>query len=313
MSILNVMNCAEAQGNTGVAECPVDVKLLSFIIKVPNGFELTEAQMATKETALAALIEAVNNDNPSLRAYPFPAQVTFTDNSTDPTFQTFGSGSLGLANEGVYDWMFQFTQGGLCLSNALRKFNGGSNQKFVVVDLQGNLYGTKVGTSLKGIPSHYIYTDKLKAATYTEVAVYAYRVNFMPRYFNEDIAFINLGYSELAAIEGLRNVNISLAVTPRVANVIKVRLKTGCSAVDLYTDYSTELAAVGNFRVSRNGAVVTITSVAVDANLGAFTITLDATDPDYNVAGPFVVNLAPVSVLAAAGVVGFEGLPLTVA
>lgn len=307
------MNCDAAQGNTGAAECPVDVKLLSFIIKVPNNFELTEAQLATKETALAALIAAVNNDNPSLRAYPFPEQVTFTDNSTDPTFQTFGSGSLALANEGVYDWMFQFTKGALCLSNQLRKFNGSSNQKFVVVDIQGNLYGTKVGTSLKGIPSHYIYTDKLKAATYTEVAIYAYRVNFMPRYFNENIAFINLGYAELAAIEGLRNVNVSLAVTPRVANVIVVKLKTGCSGVDMFEQYSDELAAAGNFVVTRNGANVDITSVAADANLKAFTITLDAVDPNYDAAGPFVVSLAPVSVLTAAGVMGFEGLPLIVA
>lgn len=307
------MNCDAAQGNTGVSECPVDVKLLSFIIKVPNNFELTEAQLATKETALAALIAAVNADNSALRAYPFPEQVTFTDNSTDPTFQTFGSGSLAPANDGVYDWMFQFTKGALCLSNQLRKFNASTNQKFLVVDLQGNLYGTKVGTSLKGIPSHYIYTDKLKAATYTEVAVYAYRVNFMPRYFNENIAFINLGYAELASIEGIKNVNISLAAA-RAANVIKVRLTTGCSGIDLYDEYSAEFAsAPENFVVTRNGAAITLTSVAVDANLKAFTLTLDAADPDYDAAGPFSVTLAPISVLTAAGITGYEGLSLTVA
>ncbi|KIO75577.1 hypothetical protein TH53_19760 [Pedobacter lusitanus] len=268
--------------------------------------------MASPETVMAALRAALINDNPSLRIYPFPVQVTFTDNSTDAAFQTFGSGSLAPVNDGMYDWTFQFTKGGLCLSNKLRKFNGNSNQKFLVVDGQGMLYGTKVGTSLKGIPANYIFTDKLKAATYETATIYAYRVNFMPTYFNENIAFLKLNLVDLLGLNGLQDIVISNAA-PRVTNVIKVKLTTGCAGIDMYDLYSTELAAVGNFVVTEAGKNITITSVAADPNSKSFTITLDATDPDYSVAGPFIVSTAPVSVLTAAGVVGYEGKPLTVA
>lgn len=312
MSILNTNVCVTDGANTGADNCPLDVKLFQFIIKVSNSFELTDADMESKETVMAALLAAINADNPLLRAYPFPPQVTFTDNSTDPAFQTFGSGAAAPANDGMYNWMFQFIKGGMCLSNKLRRFNGDTNAKFLVIDAAGNLYGTKVGTSLKGIPANYIYTDKVKAATYEAVAVYAYRVDFRPIYFNENLAFVNLNLADLLDLSGLQNIVPSL-VAARAANLFTVKLKSGCANTDLYDLYGAELADVTNFQVTEAGKVITITSVTQVPNSKGFLFTLDATDPDYTAGGPFILTGSTVTALAGNGVEGFEIQTLNIA
>lgn len=317
MSLLNTTACLVNGANTGVNECPLDFKLAQFIIKVPESFELTAAQMASKESIMAAIIAAISADLPSERIYPYPQQVAITDNSTDPAFQAFSSGSSAPANDGMYDWMFQFTKGALCLSNQLRKFNNDSNSHFLVVDANGNLYGTKVGTSLKGIPANYIYTDKFKMATYTEVTLYAYRVNFFPNYLNEDIAWVSLNLSELRALTGLKNINLT-QVGVRVAAAFKFKATAGCAGTDLYPQYSTEIAALdpADIIVTRNisgiETRVAVTSIAIDAAISGWTITLTVADPNYSATGPLTLTLPPVSDLTAAGVVGYESLSTTI-
>ena len=311
MSILNTIVCVAAGGNTGIPNCAFTFKNLKGGFLVPPSFELTEAQLASSATVMAALIAAINNDNPLERIYPLPETVTFTDATEDAVTQTLGYGAPVIVRDGKYNFTQQFIKGGNCVNKALQKFNEG-NYKWLGFDSAGVLIGTKSGTSLKGVPLDYFYAQPFRFNDGSNVAIFAYRLSFDPIYINQNVGFVPLDYAELSALNGLQNVNISLAA-PRAANVIKVRLTSGCDGTNLYDLYSTELAAVGNFVVTEAGANITITSVVVDANLKAFTITLDATDPDYTVGGPFIVNLAAVSVLTAAGVVGYEGLALTVA
>jgi len=308
MSILNQAPCLTDGSNTGSGDCPLDVKLLQFIIRVPKGVVLTASQMASKATALAALQALVVNNNKALRGYPYPPQVTFTDNSTDPAFQTFGSGSSAPSNDGMYNWMFQFTKGGACLSNKLRNFNSNSGGYFIVVDAAGNVYGTKVGNDLHSIPANYIYTDKLKVAAYDAVSVYAYRVDFRPNYFNENLAFVNLALSDLLALSGLQDIIPSQQGVAPVSNVFRVKLTTGCGGQDLYDLYSAELADPTNFvvRLAATGNQVDITSVTAEANTKSFIFTLNSSDPDYVAGGPFTVYGSTVSALAANDVVGYE-------
>lgn len=310
MSILNTIVCSAAGGNTGVADCSLSLKNILGGFLVPNSFELTEAQMADSVSLLAALSAAVNNDSPALRIYPLPENVGMTDNSEDVVTNTLGYGAAVPVRDGNYNLTFQYTRGGNCLNNSLRKFNGG-NYRFLGYDASGILFGTKVGTSLKGIPLDYFYAAPFKLNDGSNIAAFTYRLSFRPNYINEGLGFVALNVSDLLNINGLQNIVLRLAAA-RAVNVIKVKATTGCAGLDLADDYSDELAIVGNWVARRNGALVTITSVAFDANLKAFTLTLDAADPDYNAAGPFVVTLAPVSVLTAAGVVGYEGLSLLV-
>lgn len=311
MAILNTITCAAAGSNTGIPDCALTLKNVVGGFLVPNSFELTNTQLADSASVQAALLAAVNNNNPALRIYPLPEVVGITDNSEDPVTQTLGFGATVIVRDGKYNLTFQYTKGGNCVSNALTKFNNG-NYKYIGFDAQGVLFGTKVGTSLKGIPLDFFYNRPFKFNDGSNIAVYSYQISFNPNYINTGLGFLQMDLSVLQAYSGLLNVNLSLP-TIRVTNVIKVKANTGCSGADLYDLYATELAAVSAWVVTEAGKNITITSVAVDANLKAWTITLDATDPDYTVGGPFIVSLASVSVLTGLGVVGYESLPLTVA
>lgn len=311
MSILNTIVCVAAGGNTGIPNCAFTFKNLKGGFLVPPGFELTEAQLASSATVMAALIAAVNNDNPLERIYPLPETVTFTDATEDAVTQTLGYGAPVIVRDGKYNFTQQFIKGGNCVNKALQKFNEG-NYRWMGFDAAGVLIGTKVGATLKGVPLDYFYAQPFRFNDGSNVAIFAYRLSFDPIYINQNVGFVPLDYTELAALNGLQNVNISLAAA-RAANVIKVRLTSGCDGTNLFDLYETELADVTNFVVTEAGANITITSVVADTNLKAFTITLDAADPDYTVGGPFIVNLAATSVLAGNGVVGYEGIALTVA
>jgi len=311
MSILNNIVCSAAGGNTGIADCSLTLKNVVGGFLVPASFELTEAQLASKDAALAAILAAVNNDNPALRIYPLPETVTMTDNSEDVVLQTFGFGAQVPVRDGKYNLTFQYTKGGNCINNALQKFNSG-NYRYIGFDAAGVLFGTKVGTSLKGIPLDYFYAAPFKFNDGANVALFAYRLSFNPAYINSGLGFISLNVADLMAINGLQNIVFSL-VAPRAAGVFRLRATTGCAGTDLYSIYGDELADDTNFVVTRLGNAVTITSVAKDANTGSFLFTLDTTDPDYNAAGPFVVNTAAPSVLAGNGVEGYEGIAVTVA
>ncbi len=309
--MINQIVCTAAGSNTGIPDCALTLQNTVGGFLVPSAFELTAANLLTPEATLAALAAAAANDNPLLRIYPLPEFVGVTDNSEDVVLETYGYGAAVPVRDGNYNLTYRFTRGGNCVNNTLRSFNG-LNYKFIGIDAKGVLYGTKVGATLKGIPLDYFYAQPFKHNDGTATAVFALRISYKPVYINSSLGFIQLNLGDALNISGFLNINITLAAA-RATNVIKVKTLTGCGGVDLYDTYSASLVTAANWLVTENGANITITSVALDANLKAFTITLDATDPDYTVGGPFVVKLAAPSVLATNGVTGYEGIALTVA
>ena len=60
------------------------------------------------------------------------------------------------------------------------------------------------------------------------------------------------------------------------------------------------------------GALLTLTSVAYDANVQGWTLTLDATDPDYTAGAPVQVSLAGPTDLSVLLVKGYESNTITV-
>jgi hypothetical protein len=311
MSILNQAFCATAFGNTGLDSCYFTLGKIARDFLVPRGFELTAADLADGETALAKLVELAKADSLTERIFPLPEIAAVTDSSEDAVFQTLGAGFQVPIRAGNYNILNQYLAGGNCMNNALQKFKN-SSYRVIRLDEAGNLIGTKVGTSMKGIPLIFFFPYKFSFATDDAVAAFRYGIGFKPEYINESLGFIKLDFAGAMDIDGLHNAVLSLP-TARVTNVIKVKVTTGCSGIDLYDEYSAALAVASNWIVTEAGANITVTSVAVDANLKAFTITLTAADPDYNVAGPFVVSMAAPSVLETNGLPGYEGISLKVA
>jgi hypothetical protein len=311
MSILNNIKCAGAGANTGISECFLDIKNIVGGAIVPNDFELSAAQLASADTIMAALEADVNEDLPADRVYPLPEIVGVTDNTEDPVSQTLGYGDPVIVREGKYNFAYQFVRGGFCVNKALRKFNKKA-VKVILWDANGVIYGTiTTDKGLAGIPLTQFYARPPKINDGSNVTAYIYQITFSPNYLADDVAFVEVPLSQLQALNGLQNIALSPAAA-RATNVMKIKAFSGCEGLDLYDEYSTELASSALWNVTLNGANITLTSVVVDANLKAWTITMDATDPDYNVSGPFVVKLAAVSALSAAGVEGYESIPVTI-
>lgn len=308
MSIINTIVCSAAGGNTGIPDCAFTFKTLKGGFLVPSSFVLSEAQLSSKETIMAALLAAVNHDDPAQRIYPLPETVTFTDNTEDPVFQTFGLGGQAFVRDGKYNFLVQYTKGGNCISNALMKFNNG-NYRWLGFDAAGVLIGTKVGATMKGVPLEVFYARPFRMADGTNVALFAYMLSFDPNYINQNVAFVQLDYAEITeTLRGLENVNIT---GTRAVNVITAKLKKGCAGTDLYDMYDTEFAAVGNWVATMNGKVVALTGVVAVPASKAWAVTLNTADPNYVAGAPIILNLAAVSVLTAAGIIGLEGVPAT--
>lgn len=309
MSVLNKLDCATPTANTGVSDCALDIAAIAFGIAVPGNFEIPASQLATKELALAYLQNAVIENNQALRIFPLPKVFNFTDNSEDATFQTGSTGVNAFVRDGKYDWMFQFTEGGFCLLQEIQKLNG-SGKKYLFVDEAGVLFGTRTATNgLAGIPLNFFRALPWKANDGSNLAIYSYRINFNAAYVNYgNAAFIKFNFAEVASLNGLLNVALS-QLALRSAAVMQVGANVSCGGADLYEQYATELASVAAWTASIAGKTVTITSVVANPNLRGWTITLDATDPDYNANAPVLVNLSGPSDLDQLGVSGYAGIP----
>jgi len=302
---LNKIICLQAGGNTGTGQCVLTLGGIVGGFLVNSSFALTANDMLT-DTALLAALNTARLAPKTGRIYPLPAIVTPTDNSEDNVEQTFGYGGIATVREGKYNWMFQYVEGGICVSNALRKFNSQKNS-IIFFDQYGTLFGQKVGTTLKGIPLEMFWADKWRMNTGSEVMATSFRVVFDPKYANDMIGFIKTSDIDLASVKGLYNV----VLTPgtRAAGVLKATAIYGCGGDNLYDLYSAELAVVGAWVVTNTttGALVTISSVAVDTNIKGWTVTVDTADPDYTATiGGLTISLAAPAALAVLGVDGFE-------
>lgn len=307
--MINTYNCTQAGANTGIGDCPLVIDKITGVFLVGKDFELTAANLASDATLLAALMAAAVADDPALRLRPVHGIVDIADNTADATEQTFGYGSSVVVADGFYNWTFPFLKGGLCLLKALQEFNS-TDVRIIFYDSSGVLFGWKVGETLKGVPLNQFYANPWRPNTGAAVMITNFRVSMNPRYLNKEIGFVKVNSFSFEQIEGLQNV-ILKQTGVQAKPVYKITASTGCSGTSLYT-FSAEMAVPANW-IAKNattGALIAITSVAVDANISGWTVTLDAADPDYPVIGSIILQWAPPSVLAAAGVVGYESIPL---
>lgn len=311
MSVQNVAICAfNRTGNTGFGACVVDIGYIGAILFAPDNYKIPTTSVAGAITAIQA---DILNDNPALRLYPVSGLVQPTANDEAATIQTFNDGSKALVKEGFYDWTFQFVKGAFCLSFRLRMANG-LNRSFFLIDKNGRIYGTNTGDGMvTAIKPALAWTNPFKLNDGTKVTEYSTFINFDPTYLNDYPAFIdfknNGGFAFLSSLIGLQDV--TLAKISRAVAVLKVSAFTACGTVNLYTLYGATLASAGLWKAYADNAgapgnALTITSVATDANVQGYTVTIDTSDPDYTAGAPIWVSLAGPTELAVAVSAGYE-------
>lgn len=302
MNTINAIQCATNIKNTGVCDCPFDPKLIVGKIMIPKNRVLTQAEVDDIQATLEDLVQSAIAD----RIFPVQGFVAIVDGSEEPTFQTFGYGSQVPVREGKYIWTFQFVNGGVQLSNALRSFNGNSSYAELYIESTNKLIGTsKLDANgqpgLAGVPQEggYPYTYPWKANDGTNTTQYRTQSVFQPQYVNENIAFVDIPPTTylLSELEGLQQVNLVVVETDDTLDVVTIKAYDACGE-DLYDQFADELEEITAWVGTQDGADIVHTVAANDTLKGwdiSYT-TLDLTAGDiWELASPEILAAAPIT------------------
>ena len=313
---LNKIFCGSDVKNTGICECFFDPKLITGAIFVPKSKVFTSAELL--DAAIATTLLNATLAAQAARIYPFQPFESVTDNTEDPTRQTFGYGTVKTVREGKYNWAFQFLNGGLNLSNALRTFNGLIGKYAVIfIESQNTLIGTSKkdvndAWGLAGIPMSDIYTRPWRPSDGTNVTNYTTEFSFDPVYINEKIAFKKVSVDSylLSELMGLEEVKLTLVDATEGGTTIEVSAETDCGSTNFFDLYDSEMAQAVAWAVADSaGNAKTISGVVANSGPKTWTITISGdTLEDGD-----TVQFAPPATLAAApiNVVGYESDVLT--
>jgi len=304
--LINELACTQLFANTGYGQCNfIPDKIFGMWIVNPD-FVIKDSDLPSLQTFLT---NAARNANKGLRLRPVMGFVGAEDSSEDTVRQTLGYGTTSSVRDGAYAWMFQFVQGGTCLLKALRAIN--RQLPYVIfVDSSYNLIGTVKDGGLGGIPTSDYWADKWKLNTGADATTFGVYLSFDPTYINERLAFIQTQTIPNFDISGVRGVqDVLLNVVSSSASTIVVQLKDKCTgSLDFGALYSDELADPAAWSATTPAGVAQIiTAVAYNAATQNFTLTFS---PVRSTAT--LLNIADITALIGLGVIGYEGIQITV-
>lgn len=305
MTELNSIQCGETLRNTGQCGCPFDPKLIIGKIMIPVKRVLTKAELNDIQATLEGLVEAAK----SSRIYPVQGMAAITDNTEEPTFQTFGYGSSAPVKEGNYNWIFELPGIGVDNNNALRSFNGTSRYAEIYFDNKNRLIGTvkkdvNGDNGLAGVPQMggYPYTYPWKAGDGTNNASYRTQSVFLPQYVNENIAYFEVPMTTylLSELAGLVDIKLAIAEADEDADTVDVTGTTDCGATNLYELFADELDQDTAWIVKGSDGVVKAATVAKNDAINGWKLTYttdEVEDGDtITLAAPAVLAAAPINV-----------------
>lgn len=156
--ILNLIDCS-AQGilGTGTFGCRPYIKKTVSIWLTPQGFEYDSAQILDED--YTQLLQQQGN------LVVLKGVDTPTDQSSDDTIDESEDGIKQVANEGRYEFLFQF-QNGLYFHAALSALDSFRVWDATLVDSQGNILGTRSSAgNLKGFTIGMLQGQRLQFPT----------------------------------------------------------------------------------------------------------------------------------------------------
>ena len=305
--LINEIVCTELFPNTGFGQCNfIPDKIFGMLIVNPD-FVIKDTDLPNLQTFLT---NASRTTNKGLRLRPVMGFVGAEDSSEETVRQTLGYGTTVSVRDGSYAWMFQFVQGGTCLLKALRMLN--RQYPYVIfIDSSYTLIGTVKDGGLGGIPTSDYWADKWKLNTGADATTFGLYLSFNPTYINERLAFIQTSTIPNFDISGVRGVqDVLLNVTASSASSISVQLKDKCTgSLDFGALYSDELEDPTAWVATTTlGVAQVIDTVVYNSATKTFVLTFDPVR-----AAATILNLADISVLIGLDVIGYEGIPVTVA
>lgn len=262
--------CESGLSNTGTPNCVTLQSVTSKLIMVPledstgvkNFLDLTSAPTVASITAL------INQSDATKRWFPLPVFEKVELPKADSTFEEAPSGRKLFIKQGKRSFTGELWNGSTQL---LGKIQDNRCVEFgvYIVDVNGNLVGSKDGTKLYPIPvDNQSFDAKMMFATDTTVQKIMVSFDFY-RLFDESTMWLitptELG-GDFNAFEGLLDVDMT-----------KVSSTTTSLVVDAKLDYGTALnpiKAIGlvlaDFSLKNATTGVTIVITNVTAGVGAF-------------------------------------------
>jgi hypothetical protein len=310
--VVNELNCTTGKANLGAPACQLHLAIEGFI-ETPSKKELTAAEQSDIVATLQAGVKANLGAN---RYYPFPALTKGGQTGGDPNETEFDNGLKVYTTDTYIKYEFEFYNGGICISNALRKRSGQAIYGFFYGG--GKLIGTTGPNGrLAAIPFSSFTAPPATFAFFKTPAIYKFSMSVLPKVVNENIKVAVLpGTFDPSTLNGLLDVNLSID-TALVAGtgVVKFRANESCNGDDYAALYPTELSTLGLWSAKNKltGGLITVTAVSVAGSI--ITVTFDPTDPDYTavpVGAQIVVSVGPISALETAGVLGVEVQSFTI-
>jgi hypothetical protein len=297
------MECEKKGGNVGVGSCDVVSQRIDGIIFVPKNAEIPK----NTTDVVSFLVEKFKEDNPDTRYYPVMNIQQATNSSEEAQLGSLGYGYQVKQRSGnaIYRWDIPFS---VCVAKNLIAFDGWKQGIFLVTS-EGKITGRNSMDKTKLVPFLPMQLDVVDAQLInigtTDVQVVGLQINFGDKLKLVQLAeFLQADELDNDLLQGLTD--IDLTVVGQATGYVDVKVQTKCGGVDLFDTYKTELADETVWKAvnKATGVSVVPTSIVAQEATKSFRITLSA--------ATYLLSLAAVSVLEAAGISGYESNQITV-
>lgn len=302
MALINF--CGTTGKNTGGIDC--DARFGNFRMAFVGGAKFTPAEYASEATLKAAILDRIHRANSdSEKLYPWFVANSVTNNTEAPTRETLGDGSQRSLRESRPAYTIQSGFTGLNQEAALIEFNNAILPAFVLDDTGKFIGRFDADKNLVGSKAQF-YTTAAGLGTYAAGTLTSTDVNYQDsKALSTNARFFETSFAP-EDFNGLLDAEVA-RVAASAGNVHTlsafVRNKSIGKDVNLYTEYSTELADVNLWiGTSAAGATVVPSTVVADATNKGFVITFPSAVVSVDLAAPDVLYLNDVT--------GIEGVAL---
>lgn len=264
-NILNLVACgAAAVLGTGTNGCRPFFKKVASVWLVPSGFVLDGAE--TLNLAYVQTLQAQGN------LIILKGIENFTDNTPDNVTEEFESGIKKHVRKAKYEFLAQFSKG-MYFNAALDYLNSDGSYDAVLVDIEGNILGTKSNSgSLKGFSLGMLQKQKLTWATDSTAQRegIAFQMT-VPNEFDRDYVYVQNTQLDFNPenLDGVNEVVLNLSVPATAATTLTV-VASRKQDSGAFTG-----AAFGDFLVTKNG-VTSNPTAATESTAGTYVLTVGA-------------------------------------
>ena len=303
-SILGNPNCSTKFGNVGTPSCGFGIEYLQGFVLTEDSFSLSAANLADFSTALGVL-QAATYAPVGQRIFPFFNVIALTDNTPAPEQKVSGYGIGQGTIEKSHSFEIELKDFGGEYFKQVRKFNGRKDLRIFWID-RGFVGGEETSTGgLRGFTVSNFHAKQVKVGNIADVTKYMVQIDlFDPSALTDKLVSFAIPETTTISSELKGVLNVNLTGVAGGSHIANVTVETAISKINLYDEYSTELAATAAWDAT---GISSVTAVPATKSF----------DILFSGAGAKTINLKSAAALVALGIGGdgssaFEGTSISV-